>query len=883
MRLVAGSRLGHYEISSLIGAGGMGEVYKARDTRLDRTVAIKVLLEMGSADPRTRERFEREARLVASLDHPHICSLHDAGRARPRSPSGEEDPADIDFLVMQYLEGQTLADRLKKGPLPLAEALETAGQIADALDRAHRHGIVHRDLKPGNVMLTQSGARLLDFGLARLDVSAAGEVVDATTRQSLTAAGAVMGTLPYMAPEQVSGKGTDARADIWAFGCVLYEMVGGRRPFQGDSHAALIGAIMESSPPPLSQAVPGVPRAIDQIVSGALVKDREDRWQSMRDVKRALAMDGAVTSVPAADRVNSRRSLYVAASLLAVAALGLTALAIQAWRKAPPPLVRFDVNAVGLGVIPTFTDIYPYVVASPDGSRIAFDVIGDRTTDIWIKRIDSAQAEKLPDTTGARSPFWSPDGQSIAFFAGGQLKRKDLAGGAAQVLCSVATDGGIQGTWGPAGVVLFTEWANRRLMSVPENGGTPVLVRTQENPLGWPEFLPDGRHYLHTTLDLRTSTVHGFVRSLDSDEVIPVPGVASRMQFAAGHLVFWREGSLVAQPFDLRTFQLTGQPLALADEVHAFALTGFAAFSVVPNLLVYQAGPNAGRLVWTNRQGLELGTVGPAADYSGVRLSFDGSNAASTVRDPRLGTLDILIHELARDVTRRLTSDRGTENSPIWSPDGKTIVYSADRQGPPNLHARSVDGSGAEWEVAPASIGPQNTGAVTPDGGSVLYVQHNRGMGTDIMLVPLDGRAPPKPIVQTPQADTTPRVSPDGKWLAYVYLGSGRAEVFVQTFPEGRGRRQISRDGGTEPRWRRDGKEIFYIRGSQVMAVDIATAGGTLEPGVPRALFTRPSGLPDYDVAPDGQRFLLVSEDLAAERGTLSAVMNWTRLLVQPY
>ena len=402
-------------------------------------------------------------------------------------------------------------------------------------------------------------------------------------------------------------------------------------------------------------------------------------------------------------------------------------------------------------------------------------------------------------------------------------------------------------------------------------------VRTQEAPPGWPEFLPDGRHFLHSTLDTHTSTVHTFVRSLDSDDVVPIPGVESRLQFAAGHLVFWREGSVVAQPFDLRTFQLTAQPVALADEVHAFALTGSAAFSVSPTLLVYQSGPVAGRLVWTNRQGLELGTVGPPADYVNVRLSLDGSNAVSSARDPKLGTGDIFIHELARDITRRLTSDRGTENSPIWSPDGKTIVYSAG-QGPPHLHARNADGAGAERAIVPPSIGPQNSGSVTPDGRWVVYTQLNQGNADDIMLAPFDGSAGPKPIVQTPENEGAPRLSPDGKWLAF---GRG-AELFVQTWPDGRGLRQISRNGGFEARWRRDGREIFYINGNELMAVDVNAAGDTIELGVPHALFTRPMGLTEYDVSADGQRFLLVSPDVAAERGTLSVVMNWPRLLTPP-
>lgn len=440
------------------------------------------------------------------------------------------------------------------------------------------------------------------------------------------------------------------------------------------------------------------------------------------------------------------------------------------------------------------------------------------------------------------------------------------------------TGAGIQGTWSPSGVILFAEWSNSRLMKVAETGGTPELVRAMTKPPGWPEFLPDGRHYLYMTRDLSENTEHAFVGSLGSDDAVPIPGVESRVQFAAGHLIFWREGTVVAQPFDLRTFQLTGQPLALAERVHAFVLTAYASFAVSPTLLLYQTGPTDSRLVWTNRQGLELGTVGPPGDYTTVRLSPDGSSAASGIRDPLLGTLDVLIHELSRDVTRHLTNDRGSENEPTWSPDGRTIVLSIGKDGPPHLYARNADGSGVDRQVAPPSIGPQNLGPVTPDGRWVVFSQQNPGTLMDIMMVPLDGSAPPKPVVQTPDTETGPRLSPDGQWLAFVRQG----QVFVQSFPDGHGLRQISRDGGSAARWRTDGKEIYFVHADQLMAVDLRASGESLDPGTPHVLFTRPNGLSDYDVAADGQRFLLLSPDVAARRGTISVIMNWTKLLEEP-
>jgi Tol biopolymer transport system component len=870
----------------------MGEVYRARDTRLDRTVAIKIMIELGRADPERRERFEREARLVASLDHPHICALHDIGRARPTSSRPDEAAsgvaAEIDFLVMPYLDGETLSARLKSGPLPMTQALEIAGQIADALDRAHRAGIVHRDLKPGNVMLTKTGARLLDFGLARLDAPATAEdPASVVTRPALTTIGAIMGTLPYMAPEQLNGRTADARSDIWAFGCLLYEMLGGRRPFAGETEAVLIGTIMASTPASLSQIAPSVPRAIEQIVSGALVKDRDERWQSMRDVKRALALatSGAVDAGAATAGGRARRWPRVVIAMLGVATVLLAVLALQLWRHASvPPLVRFDVEPVGSGVITNFTDTNPYFAASPDGTQIAFVATTESRADIWIKRLDHDTPERLADTAGALSPFWSPDGQSIAFFAGGTLRRKALAGGAAQVLCKVEGTGQ-NGAWNAAGVILFNEWGLHQLMRVSENGGTPVKERDGQLSYGWLSFLPDGHHFLYAVPDLANSDPHAFVGSLGSADAIPVAGVTSKMEFVAGHLLFWREGSLVAQPFDLATYQLTGQPVSLADGIHAFVITAFAAFSAAPGLLVYQAGPVARRLVWTDRQGLESEPVGPAAEIYSVRLSPGASSIAFSARDPRPGTNDIFIYEVGREVVRRLTSDRGTENSPMWSPDGKTIVYAADRHGPPNLQRRSADGAGQETEVvSPSTSGPQVPGSFTPDGRALIFVQPNPGTGLDVMMMSVDAQhpSPPVAVVATKGREYSPHLSADGKWLAYQSNESGRTEVYVQPLYDPHGRRQVSRDGGIEPRWRGDGKELYYVAGparTHLIAVDIVTSGATIEPGAPRLLFIRHSRVVDYDVIPDGKRFLFVAIDPVAERGTLSAVVNWTKLI----
>ena len=873
MYLASGTRLGPYEILGALGAGGMGEVYKARDTRLDRTVAIKVLTSLSQADPDLRARFEREAKVLASFDHPHICALHDIGRE-----------GDIDFIVMPYVAGETLGARLAKGPMPAPEAIDIASQIADALDRAHAHGIVHRDLKPGNIMLTKTGARLLDFGLARLDgPPASGNPEDMATRSVLTRAGAVMGTVPYMSPEQLHGKPVDSRSDIWAFGCVLYEMIVGHPPFAGESDAALISAILRTEPAPPSSVRRDVPAALDEVVSGALAKDPQERWQNMRDVRRTLALASRLSSPGPAP--SSQQSSWHRLAMLLLTALGIVlgGLAVFLWqRDGAPAMTRFDLSAPGVGTITHFTDVRPFFAASPDGQRIAFVATVEGSTDVWIKRLDGEKPELLSDTKNASSPFWSPDSQSIAFYADGRLKRKSLAGGPAQTLCE-ADSQGINGTWHASGAILYSEWGTRRILQVPENGGTPVVVRKDDtNPLAWATFLPDGRHYLFTYYDLKAATRRAFVGSLDSSETVEIPGVTGRAEFSREHLIFWREGGLVAQSFDLSSFQLTGQPVPLADDVHAFGATGFAAFSATPRLLVFQAGPVENRLVWLDRQGLAIGTVGPLKDYVDVRLSPDGRQVAFAARDRRLGTNSIFVNELDRDLTRPLTSDRGIENGPLWSPDGKTIVYAADRRGPPHLHARNADGSGVEREVVPPAIGPLAAGSFTPDGRSLVFLQPNPGTNYDVMIAPLDGSAPATAIVQSKGSENSVRVSLDGRRMVYASNESGRYEVYVQDLKGTRGRRQVSRDGGGQVRWRGDGAEVYFIAGpagDHVMVSSITANGAVIESTPPRLLFVARDPVVAYDVTRDGQRLLLVVPDRVAERGTLSVVADWGGLL----
>ncbi len=871
MSLAPGSRLGPYEVISPLGAGGMGEVYKARDTRLGRTVAIKVLAPALSGDPAFRARFDREAQTISKLSNSHICTLFDVGQ-----------DGGVDYLVLEFLEGETLAELCRKGPVAPARAIALGLEICDALAAAHRAGVLHRDLKPGNIMLTPSGVKLLDFGLAKSSVEAAGVSTlhtAATVTTPLTARGTILGTSQYMAPEQYEGRPADARSDIWAFGCVLYEMIAGRRPFDGQTSASIIGAIVSSEPAALPALAPGVSPAVERVIRGCLDKDPEARWQDIRDVRRALQTATADAGVPAPAPV-ARRSGWLAPALGALLLVALAALATT-WRREPPAsLVRFDLNLAAPAEIQRVSDTSVYFVASPDGSRVVIRAIGvSPIGSLWIKAADAASAQVIPGTAGAEGPFCSPDGRSIGFFAGMTLKRISLEGGSPKTLCRV-TGTSWNGAWAPDGTILFSEWGAQRMMCVGDGGGEPVVVRAGQWPAAWPHFLPDGRHFLFNSVNLNGGAIESFMGSLDSADVRPIEGVASRMEYVAGRLVFWRDGTLLAQPFDVGAARLTGSPVVLAEHVHGFAITGLGAFSATPDTLVYQAGLAPHSLEWRDRQGRPLGSPGTAADYVSLQLSPDESSVVYDAREPDLGTNDLFILDLQRNVERRLTTDRRTENLPIWTNDGLSIIYSADRTGPPSLFARPAIGPAEERAIVPPSPGgPQRPGSVTPDGRFIVYVHNEPLTASDILIAPMDGSQKPTPLVQSKAREGQPQLSRDGEWMAYVSDESGRNEVYVQRLRDPATRRQVSQAGGASPRWRGDGREIFYLDNSRahLFATDI-TPGSIPVPGVPRLLLDASRRILAYDVTRDGQRFLL-APDAPREAGALSAVLNWQSLL----
>jgi Tol biopolymer transport system component len=687
-----------------------------------------------------------------------------------------------------------------------------------------------------------------------------------------------------MAPEQVEGLDTDSRVDVWAFGAILHEMITGRAAFEARTPATLIAAVLTQKPQAVPAVNPEAPAALERLIAGCLEKDREQRWQSIRDVKRQLAAvttpdePGDTAAAPLSPVPARRSSLWVGTiggSILGIVLGGAIASRIagrSGGESVSAPLVRFEIRPpAGTNILHT-DDTAQYIAPSPDGTRVAFTAGGR----LWIKALNHAAAEEVAGAGGASSPFWSPDGRSIGFFTDRQLKKKVLDGGPPETLCAISGTGN-NGTWNAGGVILFDDWNKRGLLRISADGGSPTVVGDTTTNVGWPQFLPDGRHYLYVVAR-ENGNLQAFVGALDSADTTELPGVNSRVEYAGGHLLFRRDGALLAQPFDPGSLELSGSAVTLAEFVVGFASTGFAAFSAGgSNLLLYQAIAPANRLVWVDREGREGETIAPPRDYNTVRLSPDGRALAVSVRDQQLGTNDIWIHDFRRNIDTRLTSEKQSENGPVWSPDGRTIVYSADRNGPPHVHARDASGS-AERMVTVPSKDVQVTTAVTPDGRMVIYSDSGPDTGRDVMMAPIDGTGSPVPLVRTKALDSGGRPSPDGRWLAYTSTESGRAEVYVRPFRDDQTRWQVSRASGNNAKWRGDGRELFYVEGgARIMSVDVSP-GAAFDVSAPRVLFSR-QAFADYDVTVDGKKFVFVMLDPEAEAGTLNAVLNWTALL----
>jgi Tol biopolymer transport system component/predicted Ser/Thr protein kinase len=905
MALTSGTRLGPHEILSAIGAGGMGEVYRARDTRLNRIVAIKVLPTHLADRPELRERFEREARTIASLNHPHICTLHDIGQQ-----------GGTDYLVMEYLEGETLAQRLQRGALPLEQVLQYSIEIADALDKAHRKGVTHRDLKPGNIMLTKTGTKLLDFGLAKLKQEVAPANVPLselpTAKDPLTAQGSIVGTLQYMAPEQLEGKEVDARTDIFAFGTVVYEMATGKKCFEGKSQASLIASILQIDPPPISSLQPMTPPALDRVVKRCLAKEPDERCQSAKDLTDELkwiAEGGSQVALPPTAtvkgmRVLGRRALIVS---LGIFLLGAAVASLAFWilrPSTPHPVSRLTITlppGQQLGGL----ENGPALAISPDGTQLAYVARQGVTQQLYLRAMDSLNAKPIPDTEGAIEPFFSPDGRWLGFFAGGKLKKVSVSGGAALSLADVPGLGGA--SWGSQGTIIFPVSTNGVIEQMSDGGGTvQPLTRFENGSLTqrWPEFLPGGKAVLFAA---------GPTAITFTNAQVAVQAVATGQQrnliqggmpryARSGHLVYAQKGSLMAMPFDSQRLAITGAGVPVVEGVLQSPVTGAAQYSIsdTGSLVYVSGGVQATRLglVWVSRNGAEQPLATPAHAYVFPRLSPDGRRVAMGITESES---QIWLYDLSRDTLSRFTFEGNYNPVPAWTPDGKRIAFESNKEGVPNLFWQLADGSGG-LERLTTSQNIQAPHSFSPDGQLLAFIEVNPSTGYDIWMLRLGNDSAGSgqvssagsgqgrkalPFLRTAFNESAPHFSPDGRWLTYTSDESGRYEIYVQPYPGPGGKWQISTEGGTEPVWNPNGRELFYRSGDKMMAVEISTQPG-FAAGKPRMLFEGRYELAsvqvsNYDVSPDGQRFLMIksSDSTASAPTQINVVLNWFEELKQ--
>jgi eukaryotic-like serine/threonine-protein kinase len=901
MPLASGTKLGPYEIQSALGAGGMGEVYCARDTRLDRTVAIKILPAHLSSDAELNARFEREARAVSALNHPHICHLYDIG-----SHDGTS------YLVMEYLEGESLADRLRKGALPLKQTLQTGVQIAEALGAAHRAGILHRDLKPGNVMLTAGGAKLLDFGLAKNAPSLAGSAVRAISgmtpstptmtvadlsspAQALTQKGSVVGTFQYMAPELLQGAEADARSDVFSLGCVLYEMATGHRAFEGKSQLSVLTAILEKDPDPVSRTQPAFPASFDHLVGTCLEKNPDERFQTAHDIKVQLKWiaDSASQAQSAAPARKSSWVPWIAAGAALLIALAAIAAYFSAPPRQNPAVVRsFIPSPVGTSFV-TLAPSAGTPQISPDGSRLVFAARDDKgKVQLYSRALSSLTATPISGTDNASYPFWSPDSREIGFFADGKLKKIDANGGPPLALCDATIGRG--GAWSKDGVIVFSPGPSNGLLRVSAQGGTPEPATKMdasqgENSHRWPFFLPDGKHFLYWARyshGIQTHTVYvGTVGSLDAQPLMKSELAAI---YVPGYLLFLRGQTLMAQPFDAERLATTGASRPIAENVLVNTTTNRPIFTASENgTLVYQTGTDQGgwRLLWFTRDGKPAGTLADTDHYFDPAIAPDGTRVAAMLSNGQ-GMGDIWIFDLRRNTKTRLTFGPSSQRYPVWSRDEKTIYYGSNSKGENHIYAKPSDGSGADQAIVEEN-GFDLPEDVSPDQRYLVYRRPGeRSSGTALWALPLSGgERKPFPVVSSEFIVQAASLAPNGKWMAYECNETGRFEIYVTAFPGGGVKWQVSTAGGSAARWRGDGKELFFLDPTDnLMAVDANPSGPTIQLGTPHTLF-RAVGVQNtlgaYAVMPDGKKFLINSADVKEENQPLTLVQNWPAALKQ--
>ncbi|MGA2857940.1 MAG: protein kinase [Candidatus Sulfotelmatobacter sp.] len=883
MALTSGTKLGPYEIESPLGAGGMGEVYRAKDTRLDRTVAVKILPSHLSDNPEAKQRFDREARAISSLNHPNICTLYDVGH---------QDGTD--YLVMEFLEGETLADRLKKGPLTRAQALDCAIDICEGLEKAHRGGVVHRDLKPGNIMLTKTGATLMDFGLAKA-VPAVGTPSSGVTAtmatpagsSPLTAHGTVVGTFQYMSPEQVEGKDADARSDIFAFGAVLYEMTTGKRAFQGKSTMSIMSAILERDPEPISTINPLAPPLLDHIVRRSLAKNPEERWQSAQDLKLELEwirQAGSQTGTPVLTAKKSKlKGVLVLSSALLLAAI-LLALGYFFFPSKAAPAIWANLDLSG-----ELMDEEGNISLSPDGQKVAYVAATPQgSLKLWVRNLASAKAQPLEGTDAAEFPFWSPDSHTIAFFAGGKLKRIDASGEGMQSICDAGNGRG--GSWNRGGTIVFAPNIYGGLLRVGSGGGTPAEVTHPEQATRshrWPTYLPDGRHFLFVSYDSSHPAEESgvYVGSLDSGEVKLVSkDIASNAVYVEpGYLLYVREGKLKAQRFDLSQLRLSGDPISIAESVRYVSDRRIADFSAMSNLLMLLPPNSGGRqLVWFDREGHQLAVAAPdvGRPSSGSNwiplLSPDGSHAL--LERNRGNASDIWIYDLKTAAGTRLTFSDGFSYLPIWSPDGRAMAYTSSGPDSPSIHLKPVSSGGADQRLeGTINQGEVGANSFSPDGRFLAFTSFDRK--THLNVVPLFGDRKPFAFPRSQGATSDASFSPDGKYMAYVSDESGRSEVYVVSFPGPGGKWQISTNGASRTWWvgHVDTGELLYLDNqARLVSVPVRTQGADLSVGDSQLLLGGRSlaNTGFIDITRDGKRILLSQAQPNADTA-LTLVMNW--------